>query len=128
MSIERLTVHEGFLLADPERLPKALGELLLERAQDVERLNPGEYVVTPKVWSKNTHEHELVVLENGEGMYRVRPKDERSGYIQLTADGITGFGRGGREQPINDKSPLIVISGGHPHARGIHIFGLVFYH
>jgi len=126
--IARLTIAEGVPLPlDSDVLHGVIGELLLVNALAIEYPQAGVYDITPKIWTKNTHNHELVVLENGEGLYRIFPRDANVGFQELSQTGPTHFRFGGRQNPINAENRIAVIAGGHPTKRMPQIYGIIAY-
>jgi hypothetical protein len=127
--IARLAVAEGHPLPErAEEFHQATGELLLSKMDELELLMPGEYDVTPKIWTKNTHNHELIVLDNGEGIYRLHPRDEGVGTLEYAPEADSGtYKAGGRQQRINAGNPFAVIAGGHPTKHKLQIFGIIAY-
>lgn len=112
---------------DPVEFMTAPAELILTKLQELELLVPGDYDVTPRIWTRNTHTHELTVFDNGEGLYRLRPKDEQVGTVIMEGSTTGPVQPGGNNQPINADHPWAIIAGGHPKKQGIHIFGLIAY-
>lgn len=123
--IHRLSMPAGIPLPhEANNFEQALGELLIAHMPGVVTLDPGVYDVTPKVWTKHTHNHEVTVLDNGEGLYRITPRYAGSGY---TLSPSQEFRRGGKVQPINAEQPLAVLAGGYPHKRELQVFELFAY-
>lgn len=102
---------------------RILGRILLDNAGDVQPLVPGEYNLTPEIWTGNSYNHQLTVLNNGEGVYRATPRLPGAGFI----DRSSRVAFGGRMNPVNAKSPLLAISGGHPRKAPIQIYNLIAY-
>ena len=129
--INRLSIPEG--IPFPERgvdLHLALGEIVLETVENglaIVTLTPGEYDITPTIWTQNTHNHQLLVLDNGEGAYRALPKDRDVGTLEYSQSGQWASKEGGRTINLNKRQPIAVVSGGHPHKKGINIFELLLY-
>lgn len=124
MSIVRASLHEGTPLSDPANLHIEVAKLLLLETVELKRLAPGQYDVTPEIWTTNTHQHELTVLDNDEGIYRLIPKNQDVGVIAASSHG-QDYRVGGRTQVINSESPIAIIAGGHPRKQGMHIFGII---
>jgi len=126
--IAKLTIAEGVpLMLEPDILHLALGELLVANRHDLEYLQPGVYDITPKIWTTHTHNHELVVLDNGEGLYRIFPRDANVGSQETSRSVLTSFRLGGRQMPINAKNPRAVIAGLNPAKQEPQIFGIIAY-
>lgn len=84
--------------------------------------------MTPKIWTKNLHNHELTVLDNGQGLYRIYPRDPEFGFIESASEtGITNFRRGGRVNDVNAEQPVAVMGGGHPKKGELQMFGFIIY-
>lgn len=128
MAIAKLEIREGSpLLAEGKDLRSAVGKLLVARFRELELLRPGVYDVTPAIWTKNNHDHELTVFDNGEGLYKVLPKADDAGLLTVTQKGLEPYKPGGQQNPINNGNPIAIIGGGHPSKEGLHIFGLITY-
>jgi hypothetical protein len=127
MTIERLSLPDGVPM-DPDPTVHALiGKALIEHAEDLSTLQPGEYDLTPEVWINNTHRHTLLVHPNWEGTYRMFAINPGSGLFELGAGGIVHGKRGGRAEQINAKNPLTAIAGGKQGASGLFLFEAIFY-
>ncbi len=129
MSIGKLEIQDGAPLPKyPKTLHIALAQLLIERGEDdFEVLSSGVYDVTPSIWTKHNHDHELTVLDDGEGIYRVLPRNKSAGFVTATHPGISGFRPGGTQNRINESNPFAVIAGGHPEKEEVQIYALIAY-
>jgi hypothetical protein len=132
--INRLSMPDGEPLPQTQdQFMQAIGELLTAHAQDVVTLEPGVYNVTPKVWTKNTHDHELTVLDNGTGLYRIYPKYSDAGYHLFDPDNtpsgtLPEVTPGGRVQPLDDQNRIAIVAGGHPRKTDrLQMFEILFY-
>jgi hypothetical protein len=113
-----------------EQLVRVIGELLFTRAEDIVTLEPGVYDVTPKVWTNNTHRHELTVLDNGTGLYRLYPRYGDAGYRIFGPgnDEMPAITPGGRVQPLDDNNRLAIVAGGHPRKQDtLQMFEILLY-
>ena len=125
--INRLSIPEGSPMPrDMSQLNMAIAELIVGRADDIVTLSPGVYDLTPKLWTKNNHLHELTVLDNNTGVMRMLPRTPEAGYIELDDQAIS-TGAGGRMQVIDDNNRLAILAGGHPDSPLLHIFELIMY-
>lgn len=125
--ITRLEFPDGIdMPRDPNQLNSECRKLLIAHVVELEFLETGVYDITPKIWTENTHAHELTVLDNGEGLYQMYPKDSEVGFTE-TAGGLSSFKRGGRMNPIDAEKPLHIVGGGHPNKPFLYIFGLIVY-
>jgi hypothetical protein len=127
MAIGRLSIPEGVDLPDPSEMHLAVAHLLVERFTEVQMLPSGVYDVTPEIWTKHTHTHEVTVFDNGQGRYRITPRDESVGYHEFWEGVSSEFHRGGRQVGINERTPLSIIGGGHPNKKTLQLFGFVMY-
>lgn len=99
---------------------------MMANTVDLEYLTTGVYSVTPSIWTKHTHNHELTVLDNGEGLYRIYPRDPKVGFVESAIEGgMTPFRQGGRVNLINAEQPLAIVAGRHPDKRQLQIFSLI---
>jgi len=127
MSIAELKFPDGEPLpTDPSDIRGVIGRLLVAHVDELDPLEPGQYNVTPAIWTKNLLDHELVVLDDGTGIYRTYPRHRDSGYYAVT-QGSSRLRRGGQQQPINLENPFALIAGGHPRKHDLQIFGLIAY-
>ncbi len=130
MSIHRLDIPEGVVLPTqprPDGLELLVADVLTSHFAELVHLGQGQYDVTPRLWTDNTHRHELTVFDNGEGMYRMYPRRGSAGVISGSEGGIASFHAGGAQQPVNAEQPLTIIAGGHPVSRDLRVFGLIAY-
>lgn len=127
--ISRLEFPDGIdLPLDPNTMQAKVAGIVVARLADLELLDQGIYDVAPKIWTKNLHNHELTVLDNGQGLYRIYPRDPEFGFIESASQtGMTNFRRGGRVNDVNAEQPVAVIGGGHPKKRELQMFGLIIY-
>lgn len=127
--IARIEFADGIELPrNPETLHHDIGGLLLANIDYSEILTPGAYDITPAIWTKHASNHELVVFDNGEGLYRMFPRYQDVGFIESDDTGkMSAFRRGGRQQPLNEDQPLAVVAGGHPTKRTLQIYNLLAY-
>jgi hypothetical protein len=128
MPISRLSLPEG------EPLPKELSNLhlvaaniILNNLSEVKLVDPGEYDLTPRIWTKNVFNHELTVFDDGTGLYRILPKSDDAGAIEATKKSISSFEKGGRQYFINDNHPLAVVAGNHPVKQEPTIFEIIIH-
>ena len=125
--INRLSIPEGSPMPqDMSQLNRALAELIVGRADHIVTLAPGVYDLTPKLWTKNNHRHELTVLDNNTGVMRMLPRTPEAGYIEVD-DQVISTAPGGRMQVIDDDNRLAILAGGHPDSPLLHIFELIMY-
>src|SRR5450631_3472996 len=105
--ISHLAIPEGFEMPiDASLLHQALAEILVANRAELEYMQTGVYDVTPKIWTKNTHNHELTVLDNGEGLYRLYPKDSTVGVVEPANGEFGPFKKGGRVTAVNSEQPI----------------------
>lgn len=124
----RLEIPDGEPLpGDASQLHAVMAQILITHSADLETLRSGAYDITPRIWTRNTHRHELTVFDNGEGIYRILPITENVGYHVASNAGINPYAEGGRTQPLNATQPLHIIGGGHPRKSELQIFGLILY-
>jgi hypothetical protein len=130
MAIGRLSIPDGTPIPGPEDatgVDAVISRLFIERFAEIELLATGDYDVTPEIWTKHTHIHEVTVFDNGQGRYRMTPRDADVGYQEFWRDVSSKIHLGGRQVGINDRYPLSIIGGGHPNKPTLQIFGLVVY-
>lgn len=125
--IASLEFPDGHDMPAPTSLRQHVRDIIVASIDDLIVLDPGTYDITPKLWTRNTHAHELVVLDNGTGLYRLIPKYDDSGSANLTRSGSQTFQRGGRTSVINAENPQVLVAGGHSTKRGLHIFNILTY-
>jgi hypothetical protein len=127
--IGRISIPEGAPLApNPDNFEIAMAELALNYFEDLAILVPGIYDVTPKLWTKNAQQHELEVLDNGEGLLQMRPKVAGAGVAILKGNEVsTPFRAGGRTTVVNESQPKTALAGGHPNRAGLHVFEVILY-
>jgi len=125
--IAKVEFPDGIELpSDPAKIQADVIRMMIEHENDIETMPTGVYDITPIIWTRNTHNHELTVLDNGQGLYRIFPKVENAGLLQTVATGgLGGFKKGGILNPINKESPLAIVAGGHPHKPRAQIFGVI---
>lgn len=116
----------------PESLHAALGEILLSvtaSGLEVVTVHPGEYDVTPEIWSTHKFNHQLLVHDNGKGTLRMFPRSSSSAVVEVRAPGLWSEKLGGRVTYIDERQPIGVVSGGHPDRPGtLNIFEMILYH
>ncbi len=128
MSILKLEIPDGEPLPRNQRqVQPEISKMILDRVTEFEMLHPGDYDITPKIWTKHAHTYELTVLSNGEGLFRVFPKTKESGYQQFSESKSTEFNVGGKTNPEKAETPLYIVSGGHPNKMDLQIFGVIMY-
>lgn len=108
-----------------DRLQQSVGELIVANAVDLQLLEVGVYDITPKIWTKNTHNHQLDVLDDGTGLYSLFPKDSGVGFMR--SDTGMRIESGGTTNIINGENPLAVVAGGHKSKAKPQIFGIIAY-
>lgn len=128
MSIARLSFPEGAPLpTNPNTLHVEVAKLVVANSGDLELLPQGDYDITPEIWTRNTHNHLLTVLDNGEGRYRMAPRESTFGYQMAESEGLGHFQEGGRQQHIDSNNPIVILGGGHPTKPDLQLFGIVVY-
>ena len=127
MSITYLKIPEGSPLPEKGVRAEDIGQLIITYGKQIQLLAPGDYDVTPEIWTNHNHLHKLAVLESGEGVYSIVPRFVNSGYMESTDAGLTAFHQGGLTSEVNSRSPNYMVIGGHPRKRGYHIFGIIQY-
>lgn len=131
MAITLLTIPEGERFPDSiNRLQPMISGLLMAHAADIELLVPGEYNVTPDIWtlhSVHSYLHKLEVFDNGEGVYGMSPRSLSSVYREGREVELRSHMRSGHEKAIDKRNPIAIIAGEHPAKVGAYIFGLINY-
>jgi len=70
MAIERLSLPEGIPILSLEKMSTVVHFLLAIQRSEILRLETGEYDVTPPIVKGKGAVDQLIVLDNGEGIYR----------------------------------------------------------
>jgi len=131
--IARLEFPEGVpfaspdVLADRAALAAMVMGIIVENSADFTFPDPGVYDVTPKIWTRHLHEHELTVLDNGRGLYRMIPRSNDVGVYDGRTDNPLQFRPGGSSTHLGPEEPIVLITGNHPRRAGLQLFGLVSY-
>ncbi len=128
--ISRLSIQEGLALPrNSEYVMRHLGELAVARDQDFLPVDVGEYDLTPSSWRQNLYRHQLIVLGNGEGCYRMIPLSLASATItQRLGDDEAILRAGGEVRDINSQSPLYGILGRDPRSlSNLRLFEVIRY-
>jgi hypothetical protein len=128
MSIAELKIPDGEPLPTGSivAMRAVAVELMIARTSELSLLGPGQYDITPDIWTKHLHNHELVVLDDGTGLYRMHPRHDDSGLAQVSPGG-TRMKQGGQNTLIDRKNPLAIVAGGHPRKPDLQMFGLIAY-
>jgi hypothetical protein len=129
MTIERLSFSDGLLIDNPGEISSFLGRTVMEHANDFVTLEPGEYDITPLIWSGKKGSHRLYVFPNGEasslshpinsGSRVVRMNEKR---VEVTHTSQTQF------QDINANTDRFMIAGPKIGKIGIFLYELIYYH
>lgn len=122
--ISHIEIPNGIEIVDLNDASYALARIALENDIQPVVLPTGTYNVTPKIWTRHTHIHEVTVLDNGEGLYRMYPREDNVSITEYLGGEELGTRSGGRVNPINADSPQAAILGGHPHKKGLYVFGI----
>jgi hypothetical protein len=126
--ISHLPMPEGVELPrDASAMRADLGKLIIAHSLDLEILKPGVYDITPRIWTRNNHQHEVIVLDNGTGLYRMIPKTEDVGTVERTPEGTFPYTPGGHANIINEENPVVIVAGGHPTKSETQVFDMVLY-
>jgi hypothetical protein len=123
--IARAEFPNGFPMLGTDNVEQRIFQLMSTNNVDFQILEPGTYDVTPYRHTERTHNHELVVLHNLQGLYRMYPRSDDAGYAAYEADKGFTHGTGGLYEPINAEQPKIIIGAGHPNRRGPQIYGFI---
>ncbi len=130
MAIERFSSAEGVEI-DPAATASELGRIVILGMNQgkvvMETMRPGEFDITPEVWTKNLYRHTLMVHEDGTGVYRAFPVDDEVGSVEPSSP-EKGFIKGGRVINLPLDSDSFVVAGPKAGVARIHLFELVFYH
>lgn len=122
--ISRIEIPNGIEIVDLYDAPYALARIAIEHDIPPEVLTTGTYDVTPKIWTRHTHKHEVTVLDNGEGLYRMYPREDNVSITEYLGGEGLGTRSGGRVNPINADTPVAAVLGGHPFKKGLYVFGI----
>lgn len=101
--------------------------LIIKHFASLQTLAPGEYDLTPGIWTKNASVHNLLVLENGTAIYRMIPKFPKTINIETKRPGVTSIRGGGRVFRIPEDVPMIFIAGPAENYSGIRLFEVVLH-
>jgi hypothetical protein len=82
----------------------------------------GSYDVSPS--PQSAHRHELVVFDNGTGLYRVIPRDNTPGFTVTDHDGAQKTG-GNTYQLGEGNLPFMVV--GYMAINSIEVYGIILY-
>lgn len=92
----------------PEVLHERIGSLIRENITSLELLPEGNYNVTPSWWKKHTHNHHLTVLDNGNGVYRMTPRESGVGFL---ASDTREYSSGGTNVKLPEDQNVAVVAG-----------------
>jgi hypothetical protein len=125
--ISKIEIPDGIdMPVEPDILYASVLGIVTAQFAELVLLEEGVYDVTPRIWTKNLHDHELGVLSDGNGMYRTIPKGPNFGFFASSGRrDETVFNHGGITTPIHQGQPIAIIGGRHPTKDGLHIFGLI---
>jgi len=111
MTIERIHFEEDVHLSLEGSLIEEVHKIVEENADKIETLSEGEYNLTPSWWEEPPYTPNLIVLEDGTGVFRAifLKKDEGSKETKTK--------RGGTTRPkmrivkIPEDEPVVVVAG-----------------
>lgn len=125
MTIKRIHSDNGIEFKSKNELAKVVKRELKNKAPEPELLGPGFYNLTPKVWTRHLHNHQLIVHENGTALYLTIPREEGVGIAERES---REFREGGRKVAIPEEVPLIMIAGPKSGKGGkIFLFEMVYW-
>ncbi len=131
MAIERLSSEQGEIMprngSRTEMVRRIKAGMLLGRVTAAS-LMPGEYDITPKIWTRHLRNHHLQVNPDGTAVYRAIPREQDVGDV-LYEDGRYGeFNEGVRTIHLPQDETIIIVAGPKADVPEMHIFEVIFYH
>ncbi len=131
MAIERLHFEEGVILPDNDKRARAAAAHIINaNLDDFEVLEVGSHDLTPLPWERHglARGHEVVVLENGEGIYVQRhltiptipfvlnQTSTRRSHVPVSRS---------PQYKLNRPNRNAFITGSHPEQEGLYLFDAV---
>jgi hypothetical protein len=128
MTIERFHSEEGFSL-DPNRSPEdQIMQTVAANITSLQTLPEGDYNLTPAWWTKHLMIHNLTVLENGNGIYKMLPRDNDVGTIEIDPRKIMNQHKpGGRIVHLPQDQEMIVIGGPLKDRKTLGVYEVIFH-
>ena len=127
MAIERLSFKDGVHLPLEGHANKELIKIAEENSDKIEILSEGEYDLTPSWWRKHLYTHNLIVLEDGTGVYRAIPREKGVGTREVSMGKIGKFQKGGRVVKIPEDQPVVVVGGPLKDRERMGVYEIIFY-
>lgn len=127
--IRRVSAPDGHPVEDLTKLRETVGEMLSSAHSSgirIVTLAPGEYDLTPQIWTRNSYTHHVTVLNDGTANYKMLPKHHDSELFECSDREIIRK-VGGKIIRIFDGQPVTFVSGGHPTKPGLNIFELILH-
>lgn len=90
-------------------------------------LEPGEYDLTPPIWTRNTYSHNLLVHSNEEATYRMLPLSDEAFTYEVRAELDTDVQPGGRVIRLPEQQPIVVLAARHPIDRSLRLFEAIVF-
>jgi len=127
MTIERLHSEDGYPVDSSKPLLGQIKRILISNQTKIEALPEGDYNLTPKWWTKHLMNHELTVLENGNGIYRMIPRNNRVGTADLDKQGLNKFEAGGKTIQLPQDDEVAVVGGPLKDGKTLGAYEIMFY-
>lgn len=124
VTIERLHFKDGIPLPLQPNVDGEIKRIIVENLDKAKTLPEGEYDLTPSWWRKHLHRHNLVVFEDGTGIYRAIPREKEVG----TVDVSTGeFRKGSRMVKIPEDQAVVIVGGPLEDRKTLGIYEIIFH-
>lgn len=113
MTIERLHFEDGhpLNLSRDVSVEAQVARILVDNHDKIQALPEGDYDLTPKWWTKHLMNHNLTVLENGNGIYRATPRDSDVGTRELSQQGVSRHKPGGNIAHLPQENGMAIVAG-----------------
>jgi hypothetical protein len=128
MTIERLHFEEGFSFDSNRSAQEQIAEIATANIFNIQILPEGDYNLTPKWWTNNLMRHNLTVLEDGNGVYQMLPRDNDVGTVEIGRQKILGqYKPGGRTVHLPQDEEMIVVGGPLKDKKTLGVYEVIFY-
>ena len=129
MAIERLSFYDGLLIDNPDEISSFIGRTVMEHADDLVALEPGEYDIAPPIWRGNRGSYKLYVFPDGEASSLSHPVSRNASLVRIYEDQVEVTRLPQTQiQDIKASNNHLIITGTKNAKIDIFLYELIFYH